>query len=74
MKSCTTFEGSNSYWPTSAGTSFYAGEAPTAAPTQVAAQTVDNTMLIVAIGAAVIIAIAIVGAVLLLAIRKRPIR
>jgi hypothetical protein len=67
-----TFEGSNSYWPTSAGTSFYAGEAPTAAPTQVAAQTVDNTMLIVAIGTAVIIAIAIVGAVLLLAIRKRP--
>ena len=66
------FEGSNSYWPTSAGTSFYAGEAPRAAPTQVAAQTVDNTMLIVAIGTAIIIAIAIVGAVLLLAIRKRP--
>jgi outer membrane protein assembly factor BamB len=67
-----TFAGSNSYWPTSGETSFYAGEAATAAPTATAAQATDNTMTIIGVGVAIIVVIAIVGAVLLLAIRKRP--
>jgi hypothetical protein len=67
-----TFAGSNSYWPTSAETSLFAGEPATTAPTPVTAQTADNTMTIIGVGVAIIVVIAIVGAVLLLAIRKRP--
>ncbi len=66
-----TFAGSNSYWPTTAETSFYAADPATVAPTETA-QTVDNTTTIIGVGIAIIIVIAIVGAVLLLAIRKRP--
>jgi hypothetical protein len=67
-----TFAGSNSYWPTTAETSFYAADTPTVAPTPVAAQPVDSTMTIIGVGVAIIIVIAIIGAILLMAIRKRP--
>ena len=66
------FEGSNSYWPTTATTSFFAGDHQTPAPSQTIQQTADNTMLIIAVGVAIVIAIAVVGAVLLLAINDAP--
>ncbi len=66
------FAGSNSYYGSSASTTFYAGDAATPAPTQVTAQPVDNTMTIAAIGVAIIIVIVIVGVILALMIRKRP--
>jgi len=66
------FGGSNSYWPSHAVTAFVvdpAPETPTPQPTQ-APSMADQYFVPGIIG--VIIAIAVVGAVLLLAIRKRP--
>jgi len=62
------FDGSNSYWSSSASAGFYASEAsgPTAPPQY--PQPIDNTMTIVGMGIAVIIAIAIA---VVLIIRKR---
>ncbi len=67
-----TFAGSNSYWPTTAETSFYAADVATVAPTPVAAQPVDSTMTIIGVGIAIVIVIVIIGAILLMAIKKRP--
>lgn len=67
-----TFAGSNSYYPSSAVTYLHASEAATPAPTAQPLQAVDNTMTILGSAVAVIIAIAIVGAVILMSVRKRP--
>ena len=67
-----TFLGSESYWPSHAETAFVVtGAAPT--PTAQPAVALPPTeMYIVGGVAAIIVAIGIVGAILLLAIRKRP--
>ena len=72
FKVVATFAGSESYWPSSAETSFVVD--PTTPPTQTPEypQPIDNTMTIVGVGAALLIAIAIVGAVIVLMLRKRP--
>ncbi len=67
-----TFGGSNSYYPSSAVTYFHASEAATPAPTTQPLQAVDNTMTILGSAVAVIIAISIVGAVILMSVKKRP--
>ncbi len=66
------FAGSESYWPSSAENSFIVtAVAPTASPNPVA--TLPPTeMYIAAAAAAIIIAIAIVGAVTILVLKKRP--
>ncbi|MCW3996123.1 MAG: PQQ-binding-like beta-propeller repeat protein [Candidatus Bathyarchaeota archaeon] len=66
------FKGSKSYFSSSAETTTIVSEqVPTATPVSPPAQE-PTGMYILGLGAAIIIAIAIVGAVLLLAIRKRP--
>jgi hypothetical protein len=67
-----TFAGSNSYWPSHSEYAFTINSAPqTASPIPETIQQ-PTEMYILATGLAIIIAIAIVGAILLLAIRKRP--
>ncbi len=67
------FKGSSSYGSSSASTFTYVSEAaPTASPVTVQAQQ-PTEMYIVGVGVAIIIAVAIVGVVLLMAIRKRPV-
>ena len=67
------FDGSNSYWPTSASTSFYAGElAATPTPQAIKAPGIADTYFVPAIAGlfvAIIICIALVALVLL---RKHP--
>jgi len=66
------FDGSNSYGPSSAETHFTVGNAaPTTSPI---AETIQQPteMYIIGVGAAIIIAIAIVGVALALMIKKRP--
>lgn len=73
FKVIATFAGSASYYGTYATTSFAAGA--THATTQPTAQPVDQTqtqMYVLGIGAAIIFVIAIVGAALLMALRKHP--
>ena len=68
------FAGSNSYGSSSAETAFQVDEAPQASPTteaRVLAPMTDTYLL--AIGAAIIIAIAIVGAVIVSMLKKRPV-
>ena len=65
------FAGTNGYWPSSSTTAF-AVDSVVATQSPQYAQTVDNTMTIVGVGVALLIAIAIVGAVLFMAIKKRP--
>ena len=65
------FEGSESYWPSQAQTGIGVSDAPT--PSSQPETTIpDNTSTIIGASVAIIIAIAIVGAVLALMIRKRP--
>ncbi len=66
------FGGSESYWPSSTQTSFIVNQAaPTASPIQATA--IPQTEMYITIGVvAIIIAVAIVGAILALMIRKRP--
>jgi len=68
-----TFKGSNSYYPSSSSTYFFAGETPThepvVTPQSNAATTSDLMTYNLGVGIAIIIAIAIVGLVLL---RKKP--
>jgi hypothetical protein len=63
------FAGSESYWPSSATAHFYASDAPTPAPTagpQTNAATTADLLMYLAVGViAIIIAIAIVGALIL---------
>jgi len=64
-----TFAGSESYWSSYAETAVGVSEAPPATPAPEYPQPIDPTWTIVAIGIAMIIAVAIVG---LLMLRKRP--
>ncbi len=67
-----TFQGSESYWPSHAETAFLVNPAPgTPTPQPLAAQS-PTDMYVLGTGIAIIIAIAIVGAVILIAVRKRP--
>ena len=67
-----TFEGSDSYWPSSSETSFAVDPTePTSSPYPEISLP-PTEMYIAAAAAAIIVAIAIVGVVLLMAIRKRP--
>jgi hypothetical protein len=66
------FAGSESYWPSHAITAFAVDPAaPTASPYP-KVTIPNNDMYIIGMGVAIIIVIAIVGAVLLMAIKKRP--
>jgi hypothetical protein len=65
------FEGSESYWPSQAQTSIGVSDAPTPS-SQPETVIPDNTSTIIGAAVAIIVAIAIVGAVLALMIRKRP--
>jgi hypothetical protein len=66
------FAGSGAYYPSYAETSFFAGDAAaTISPNQ--PQTLPPTeMYIIGATVAIIVAIAIVGALVLLAVKKRP--
>jgi outer membrane protein assembly factor BamB len=68
----TSFNGSESYWPSNAETSFAVdAAAPTASPLQQI--TLPPTEMYIAVGVvAIIIAIVLVGAVIVLLLRKRP--
>jgi outer membrane protein assembly factor BamB len=67
----TTFQGSESYWPSSAVTAINVEEAPAATPepTPMPASMTDTYVL--GIGAAAIIAIVVVGLVIILMLRRR---
>jgi len=66
------FVGSESYYPTSAGTSFHASEsAPTAPPSQTAEPSMVDQYFVPSV-AAIIVVIIIVGALIILLQRKRP--
>ena len=71
FKVIATFAGSESYWPSHAETFFVVDPAVQAESVEYP-QPVDNTMTVVGIGVALLIAIAIVGAVIVLMLRKRP--
>jgi outer membrane protein assembly factor BamB len=66
-----TFAGSKSYWPSSAETAIGVMEAPEALPQPEPAPPSMTDTYIFATGAAIIIAVAIVGAILALILRKR---
>ncbi|MCW3996868.1 MAG: hypothetical protein NWE98_12060 [Candidatus Bathyarchaeota archaeon] len=66
------FVGSKAYWPSSSQTAFVVDEPAPTATQQPAIALPPTENYIIAATAAIIIAIAIVGAVLFLAIRKRP--
>ena len=65
------FPGSNSYWSSSAATALSIGPAAETPSQQPATAAPDNTMTIIGVGVALAIIIAIVGALLFLALRKR---
>ena len=66
------FDGSESYWPSHAVSSFAVDPAPQATTTQKPVAAVPQTeMYVLGIGVAIILAIAIVGTVLFRAIKKR---
>jgi len=67
-----TFAGSESYFPSSADTVFTVDEAAPTAEAPVVAQPVDNTMTIVGVGIAIIVVVVIIGAAILMAVRKHP--
>ncbi len=67
-----TFAGSESYWPSSAETSFAADPAPAATPEPTPMPTSNTEMYVMGFGIAMIIAIAVVGALLLMMLRRRP--
>jgi hypothetical protein len=64
------FKGSNGYWPSYAETSF-AVDPALSTPAPEYPQPIDNTMTIVGTGAAILVAIAIVGIVIVLILRKK---
>jgi hypothetical protein len=67
-----TFEGSNSYWPSRAVTAFAVDPAPeTATPQPTLAPSMADMILLPGI-AAIIIAIVVIGAMIMLMLRKRP--
>lgn len=67
-----TFEGSESYWGTNAETSFVVDPAAATPTPQPVAEQQPVALYVAGAAIGIIIAIAIVGVVLLLAIRKRP--
>jgi outer membrane protein assembly factor BamB len=66
------FGGSNSYYPCSAESSFYVTEPAPTATTAPEIALPPTELYIAAATAAIIVAIAIVGALILMAVRKRP--
>jgi hypothetical protein len=66
------FAGSKSYWPSHAVTSFTVDPAASTPAAPEYPQPVDNTMTIIALGVAILAAIAIVGIVIVLMLRKKP--
>lgn len=65
------FAGSKSYWPSFAETTFAVNPAPPAPPEQPQAPPSMTDTYVLATGIAIIIAIAVVGALLMLTLRKR---
>jgi hypothetical protein len=66
------YDGSNSYWPSQATTAFAVDEAhPTASPQPTQGPTAADTYLLPGI-AAIIVVIVIIGALIMLMLRKRP--
>jgi hypothetical protein len=66
------FAGSESYWPSHAETAFIVETTAPTPTTQPATALPPTDMYVLGIGVAIIMAIAIVGALLALMIRKRP--
>jgi len=67
-----TFAGTNGYWPASATTAFSVEQPlPTASPIPAIAFP-PTEMYVVGMGIAIIVVIAIIGALILMAVRKRP--
>jgi hypothetical protein len=67
------FGGTNGYWPSSAQTAFDVSQSTTTqTPTQVVANSTPTETYFVISTIAIIIAIAIVGALVMLTLRKRP--
>ena len=66
------FEGSESYWPSHAETAFVVEAAAPTPTAQPAVALPPTDMYVLGIGVAIIIAIAIVGAILFMAIKRRP--
>ena len=65
-----TFDGTNGYWPSTAESVFGIDETtPTTEPEY--PLPIDNTMTVIGVGAAILVAIAVVGVVLALLMRKR---
>jgi hypothetical protein len=75
-KAIATFAGSNFYWSSHSESSFAVANAPTVAPTATIqsnlASTTDLMTYMVVGVVAIIIAIAVVGTVIVLILRKRP--
>jgi hypothetical protein len=67
-----TFAGSNSYWPSHAETAFAVDPAPEATPVPTPTPASMSEMYFLPAVAGIIVAIAVVGAVIVLMLRKRP--
>jgi hypothetical protein len=65
------FAGTDGYWPSSSETAFAVDPAVQKESIEFP-QPIDNTMTIVGVGVAILMAVAIVGAVIVLMLRKRP--
>jgi hypothetical protein len=65
------FAGSESYWPSHAEAAFVVDKAPEQPQSPEYPPAVDNTMTIIGLGVAILAAIAIVGIVIVLMLRKR---
>jgi hypothetical protein len=68
----TSFAGSEAYWPSHDETSFGVDEAPPAAPALPEQPPTMTDTYVVGMGIAIIVAVALAGAVLALVLRKRP--
>lgn len=67
-----TFKGTESYWPSQSVTAFIVNEAPPQATAQPGISLPPTETYLIGIGVAIILAIAIVGALILRAIKKQP--
>lgn len=68
-----TFAGSESYWPSSSEASFAVDPAAATASPNPQISIPNNDMTIIGMGVAIIIAIAIVGALIMLMLKRRPV-
>ena len=66
-----TFAGSEAYWPSRAETAFGVDE-EVSQPSVEYPQPIDNSMTIIVVGIAILVAVVVVGAVIVLMLRKRP--